>query len=145
MQAYVEEATVLPGWSEVQAEAAAQAMVDLAFLDVLAGRPASQAADQSKLLTRSPDNLQADLQAKLPELVSDSLRRMQLLLGPLVAHLPPDVLLPSTRTTSAVDTRGNLLRFGAPAEAKGGVGTEFRSPVAVARPGKRFGLLSIAA
>lgn len=90
-----------------------------------------------------PSSLLDNFAANLPSLLADALRRTQLLLHPLLVHLDPSIL-PLATTTS--ETRGGLLRFGAPSASKiGGTGTEFRSPVAVARPGKRFGLLSIAA
>lgn len=80
-----------------------------------------------------------DFAAQLPSLVEDSLRRSQLLLYPILRHLK-SAAVPAT----GADPRNGLLRFGAP-KGSSGIGTEFRSPLAVAKPGKRFGLLSITA
>jgi len=127
-------------------ESAAQAAFDLAFLAVLAGQQANEdvlvkpghhkAAANEQL----PSHFPSDYAEIVPSLVHDHLRRSQLLLSPLIRHLgaPSDLQAPST------DTRNGLLRFGAP-KGNSGVGTEFRSPLAVAKPGKRLGLLSIAA
>ena len=94
-------------------------------------------------MSQLPSSFPADFADNLLALLTDALRRTQQLLHPLLAHLDPSCL---PAATSTADSRGGLLRFGAPSTSKaGGRGTESTSPVAIARPGKRFGLLSIAA
>lgn len=125
----------------------------------------------------------------LHRITHDSLRRTQLLLSPIIAHLPASAL--GEREEAGVNGArtgggtGNWLRFGPPstralfpteveaedddgeagAEKDGegngqkqvqkhiqrpalpsstSAGIEFRSPLAVAKPGKRFTLLSTA-
>ena len=80
-----------------------------------------------------------DFTALLPDLLADALRRTQLLIHPILTQLDPSILPPPS---TALDSRGGLLRFGGPSTKNGGT-SDFRSPVAVA--GKRFGLYSIAA
>jgi hypothetical protein len=91
------------------------------------------------------DVVPEDFPTQLPTLALDSLRRTQLLLHPLIAHLDPAKLGPTPKASGPDARMASLLRFGPPASKGGvGVGTEFRSPLAVSRPAKRFGLLSIA-
>jgi hypothetical protein len=61
------------------------------------------------------------------------------MLYPLIAHLP-ERTLPANATPGPAgrSTKSNYLRYGPPPAG------EFKSPVAVAKPGKRFGLVSIA-
>ena len=84
-----------------------------------------------------PSDFPADFTDRLPTILADHLRRSQLLLHPLLTHLAPSVL-PAAQTVPTSRNAANFLRFGAPSAG------EFISPVAVAKPGKRFGLLSIA-
>lgn len=153
---FVESARGLEGWTATAEDGAAQAAFDLAFLAVLAGQQASEDVLVKKQLGKVrddprsvcianadkqlPSSIPSDYADSLPSLVLDHLRRSQLLLSPLIRHLQASTGTPTPLT----DTRNGLLRFGAP-KGNSGVGTEFRSPLAVAKPGKRFGLLSIAA
>lgn len=77
----------------------------------------------------------------LVDLVIDHLRRTQVLFNPLLRHLN---LQSMGVQVSKSASKNGLLRFGPP-KASSGITTDFRSPLAVAKPGKRFGLLSIAA
>lgn len=77
------------------------------------------------------------------------MQRTQVLFAPLYAHLPTPTLsaAPSDsdgRRASALShsRAASLLRFGA---VCGDASAEFHSPMALARPAKRFGLLSIVA
>lgn len=71
----------------------------------------------------------------------DTLRKHQVLLRPLLAHLDPTKLGLAPSLAAADQRMANLMRFGAPATR--GIGTDFRSPLAVAKPAKRFALISI--
>lgn len=138
LKAFRTEARDLDGWEassgEGAGELAAQAAFDLAFLDLLT----QDAIESDPIIVSLLDDVAlGDFSKQLPELVGEALRRTQVVLYPLVAHLPPAERGKRERT-------GALLRLGAPA-LRGGVGAEFKSPLAVARPGKRFGLLSIVA
>ncbi|BEJ01631.1 hypothetical protein CcaverHIS631_0603130 [Cutaneotrichosporon cavernicola] len=137
LRAFRTEARDLEGWEassgEGAGELAAQSAFDLAFLDLLTGDDISSDPIIKSLL----DDVAGDFGQRLPELVGEALRRTQVVLHPLVEHLVPAERGKRERT-------GALLRLGAPA-LRGGVGAEFKSPLAVARPGKRFGMLSIVA
>ncbi|WWC60390.1 uncharacterized protein I303_102962 [Kwoniella dejecticola CBS 10117] len=158
---FVESATQLEGWQTQKEcpENALQALVDIGFLVHLAGKPMR---DDETVVGRL-----SDIQSTYPffgvdnlqETIDQSIRRTQLLLNPLLSHLSPSSTsapgYPSTPSigrgyTHGLDNRNAaLLRFGAPLNKVGsagtGTGTEFRSPVVAAKPGKRMGLLSIAA
>ncbi|GMK59894.1 hypothetical protein CspeluHIS016_0901110 [Cutaneotrichosporon spelunceum] len=110
---------------------AAQAAFDLAFIDMLTEDDIGSDPIIKSLL----DGVAGDFGRRLSELVDEALRRTQVVLYPLIEHLPPVERGKRERT-------GALMRLGGPA-LRGGVGTEFKSPLAVARPGKRFGMLSI--
>ena len=148
VRSFVQQARGLEGWKGLNEECAVQGAVDLGFLNLISGdKPVDSTAegllakvslfaqydDEADL--QIPSSTPSDFQKNLPVILADHLRRTQLLLYPLVRHLPESAL-PST--TSSTARKSNYLRLG-PAT----VG-EFRSPVAVAKPGKRFGLLSIA-
>lgn len=93
-----------------------------------------------------PQGVPSDFTSLLPSLAADHLRRTQLLIHPLVAHLSISILpdQPTTGSVSAkVDRNAALLRFGPPSGSAASASNDFRSPLAVAKPGKRFGLLSI--
>jgi hypothetical protein len=158
LEAFVDAATTLESWEKQEGAAAIQAALDMTFLSIVKGEDMDSVASPFLAKVCFTDSMRRNMaradpaQAKdicpqefrdqLPALALESLRRTQLLLHPLIAHLDPAKFGPSK--PAATDARmASLLRFGAPA-TKGGVGTEFRSPIAVARPGKRFGLLSIA-
>ncbi|KAK8861647.1 hypothetical protein IAR55_002470 [Kwoniella newhampshirensis] len=147
---YVSEAKQLEGWgSQASKEAAAQAAVDVGFLVFLDGQEVQEDESVRKFIAKAAELL-PDIEVELPKIIDQTLRRTQLLIYPLTVHLTP-----SKHTSTPLQGPGHghgldsrnaaLLRFGAPVAGKGGPGTEFRSPVAVARPGKRMGLLSIAA
>jgi hypothetical protein len=155
VESFVEQARALDGWGSMDGECAAQGAVDVGFLVLLSGGDASRDTLVQSLLAKvcnTTDRLRgvvsdeqasatsSDLAKLLPGILSDHLRRTQLLLYPLIRHLPESALVQSNSTSaiSVVPRKANYLRLG-PAP----VG-EFRSPVAVAKPGKRFGLLSIA-
>lgn len=84
-----------------------------------------------------PPGVPDDFASRVPSILADHLRRTQLLLHPLIGHLPPSSL-PARPTVPASRGSSTFLRYGPPPTS------DFRSPVAVADPGKRFGLLSIA-
>lgn len=117
-----------------------------------------------------PESYRISFLPLLPAILAESLRRVQLILLPLLTHLDPSLpqLGPGQASqpkfslsgrSAAGDTRSQLLRFGSPmgkisavdANDDAEVGkatttvsmTEFRSPIAVTKPGKRFGLVSI--
>lgn len=134
----------LDGWKsganasgEQAGELAAQGAFDLAFIDLLTSDDIKVDNMINGLLAKSTAGaVEKSFATSLPDLATEALRRTQVVLHPLVAHLPP---------AQRADTRNAaLLRLGAPA-LRGGVGAEFKSPLAVARPRKRFGLLSIVA
>lgn len=135
LRAFRTEARDLEGWEassgEGAGELAAQAAFDLAFIDMLTEDDIGSDPIIKSLL----DGVAGDFGRRLSELVDEALRRTQVVLYPLIEHLPPVERGKRERT-------GALMRLGGPA-LRGGVGTEFKSPLAVARPGKRFGMLSI--
>lgn len=150
---FVEGARALDGWKAREAEGAAQAALDLSFLAILVEEESKSDVTIQKLLVKVSDTLTRQAQPtdpkvpstmpddyaeQLPSLVQDHLRRCQLLLQPILGHIKASVV------TSKSDGRNGLLRFGAP-KTSSGVGAEFKSPLAVAKPSKRFDLLSIAA
>ena len=77
----------------------------------------------------------------LPGICLDYLRRIQFLFHPLVQHLPPPAGSKEDHLKGPDARMSAILRFGPPAGR--GHNTNFRSPIAVAKPGKRFGLLSM--
>lgn len=164
VEAFVDQAAALEGWKTLEAEGALQAAMDLAFLILLTGGrddiastkmltkvcqglkliDSSEYSADSFTQAKDADIVSEDFPTQLPTLTLDSLRRTQLLLHPLIAHLDAAELGPTPKPSGPDARMASLLRFGPPA-SKGGVGgTEFRSPLAVSRPAKRFGLLSIA-
>lgn len=138
----------MDGWptgdAKVQPELAAQAAFDLALLNLLVSSPPSDSDGLITSLlahTKSSPELAGYADA-LPSLATEALRRTQVVLYPLITHLSNPA--PEEKRERGRDRNAALLRLGAPA-IRGGVGAEFKSPLAVARPGKRFGLLSIVA
>lgn len=155
---FVDEARGLEGWIKKDAEGRIQSAVDLGFLGLLKGMEISQdemtqrclpsvscprytmmvlicaQAEQIQIPAGVPD----DFVSRLPTILADHLRRSQLLLNPLIAHLPSTILPAAQPVPSSRSTASSFLKFGPPPTG------EFISPVAVAKPGKRFGLLSIA-
>ncbi|WVQ78802.1 hypothetical protein IAT38_000893 [Cryptococcus sp. DSM 104549] len=153
VQAFVAESRKLEGWKSVgklgEGEGAAQVAVDQGFFSLLAGEKIEDVGIVQEMLQKVPTSM-APFPSELPTIIDQSLRRSQLLLYPLVAHLARSTPTPSQTPAlghgHALDSRNAaLLKFGAPSIGKSGAGTEFRSPVPVAKPGKRMGLLSIAA
>ncbi|KLT41250.1 hypothetical protein CC85DRAFT_286686 [Cutaneotrichosporon oleaginosum] len=136
LKAFRAEARDLDGWEassgEGAGELASQAAFDLAFLDLLTQ---DDIASDEVIKSLLDDVALGDFAQRLPELAGEALRRTQVVLYPLVVHLPQ-------AEQGKRERGGALLRLGAPT-LRGGVGAEFKSPLAVARPGKRFGLLSI--
>jgi hypothetical protein len=115
------------------------------------GRGGSEALENSGFLWMYCANSQlppsfAEFKNNLPATLLEYLRRTQLTLYPLMLHLTPATPA-SAATARGAERSAALLRLGAPglANRATGVGAEFRSPIAVARPGKRIGLLSIVA
>ncbi|KAL1411795.1 hypothetical protein Q8F55_002762 [Vanrija albida] len=147
LAAFTAEVRGLEGWRREGDEAVAQASVDLGFLTILKGDDLAKDDVVNKLLTRLPSPF-AELKSSLPAILLESLRRTQLVLGPLIGHLArPTGAKPVGRAAGADARNAALLRLGAPSlAARGaGVGADFKSPIAVAKPAKRFGLLSIVA
>ena len=156
LEGFVTQARALDSWEKAENETAAQAAFDLAFMCLLMGEDRGDNVAVQKLLAKVgswsppgehladeqvPKSVPDEFKSQLDHLVADQLRRSQLLLSPLIRHLK----IPSLSAVPSSESRNGLLRFGAPKGPAGGVGTEFRSPLAVAKPSKRFGLLSIAA
>ncbi|WWD16437.1 hypothetical protein CI109_100863 [Kwoniella shandongensis] len=145
---YVGEAKKLEGWkSQTSSEASTQAAVDSGFLVFLEGKEVEKDELVKGFLSKVPSSI-PNFEEELPKIIDQSLRRTQLLIYPLTTHLTPSKTTPvqTLGHGHGLDSRNAaLLRFGAPVAGKGGAGTEFRSPVPVAKPGKRMGLLSIAA
>lgn len=136
----------MSGWKGLDGEAAAQAAVDLGFLALLNGDTVEKDAATLAALGTLPSSYD-EFKSNLPAILLESLRRVQLLLSPLTSHLNLAPSVPSATAASRTDRSAALLPLGAPALAarSAGVGAEFRSPIAVAKLGKRFGLLSIVA
>ena len=156
--AFVERSKNLDGWANATDEGVAQAAFDLSFLGLINGDTQKDVVVRkllNKVRGRSlmmkfwlivdqlPEDLPGGYASELDSLVLDHLRRTQVLLHPLVRHLDPSDIAPRSSNHEA-GLKGGLLRFGPP-KGSSGVNTEFRSPLAVAKPGKRFGLLSVAA
>jgi hypothetical protein len=155
VKGFVDRARSLEGWEKAEEEGAAQAAFDLAFLGVLVGEEVGKNIAVQKLLgkvsftwkplaqahAKVPATIPDEFKTQLEDSVANYLRRTQLLLSPLIRHLK----IPSTTVIPSSESRNGLLRFGAPKGTAGGVGAEFKSPLAVAKPSKRFGLISIAA
>jgi hypothetical protein len=149
VRSFVQQARGLEGWKGLDEECAVQGAVDLGFLNLISGdKPIDPTVEGLLAKVTSlaflqcdqaddkiPSSIPSDFKTNLPTILADHLRRTQLLLYPLIRHLSESAL-PSIPSSNA--RKSNYLRLG-PAT----VG-EFRSPVAVAKPGKRFGLLSIA-
>jgi len=149
VRSFVKQARGLEGWNGLSEECAVQGAVDMGFLNLISGDEPIDATVEGLLAKVSlhfndqcdqaddqiPSSIPTDFRTNLPTILADHLRRTQLLLYPLIRHLPESALPAATSSTAR---KSNYLRLG-PAS----VG-EFRSPVAVAKPGKRFGLLSIA-
>ncbi|TXT07513.1 hypothetical protein VHUM_03233 [Vanrija humicola] len=145
LSAFTAEVRGLEGWRREGDEAVAQAAVDLGFLTLLKGDDVAKDEVVNKLLAKVA---LAELKSTLPAVLLESLRRTQLVLGPLIGHLArPTGANPVGRAVGADARNAALLRLGAPGlAARGaGVGADFKSPIAVAKPAKRFGLLSIVA
>ncbi|KIR57503.1 hypothetical protein I314_06642 [Cryptococcus bacillisporus CA1873] len=131
-------------------EALLQSILDLSFLDLIANQP----DHRSNLVSKIPAE-HVEFKEKLHIVLGESLKRVQLLIYALVAHLPASAISsssePSTTRSEArvgyhhnsYDNNRNLLRFGPPENNKPGATAEFRSPLVVAKPGKRMGLLNI--
>lgn len=131
-------------------EALLQSILDLSFLDLVANQP-----DHSSTLVSKIPAEHVEFKEKFHIVLGESLKRVQLLIYALVAHLPASAISsssePSTTRSEArvgyhhnsYDNNRNLLRFGPPENNKPGATAEFRSPLVVAKPGKRMGLLNI--
>lgn len=131
-------------------ESLLQSVLDLSFLNLIANQP-----DHTSTLVSKIPVEHAEFKEKLQVVLEESLKRVQLLIYPIVAHLPVSVISSSsepltTRPGAGVGYHRNsydknriLLRFGPPENKKTGAAAEFRSPLAVAKPGKRMGLLSV--
>ncbi|WVW80227.1 hypothetical protein I302_102205 [Kwoniella bestiolae CBS 10118] len=151
VKGFVSSAKDLEGWKtqEKSTESCIQALVDIGFLVNLTGRKVGEEEIIKRFLSQTSSSSSFDLE-KLQETIDQSLRKSQLLLYPLLTHLAPT---PSSSTSALVgsgkshshDRNAALLRFGAPRISGSAGSTEFRSPVVAAKPGKRMGLLSIAA
>ncbi|WVF65857.1 hypothetical protein IAT40_000594 [Kwoniella sp. CBS 6097] len=156
LKSFVKSAKGLEGWKSQSSslEGSAQAVLDLGFLVHLSGEKASDDEVIKRLLGKVSDAYPA-LESDINNIIDQSVRRSQLLLYPLLSHLKTAPHTPSLGASRYTPDARNaaLLRFGAPSAgtASGGGGgtgsgaTEFRSPVVLAKPGKRMGLLSIAA
>nr|XP_019001779.1 uncharacterized protein I203_05486 [Kwoniella mangroviensis CBS 8507]OCF65240.1 hypothetical protein I203_05486 [Kwoniella mangroviensis CBS 8507] len=146
VKGFVDSAKKLEGWKtqEISMEGRIQLLVDIGFLINISGEKVGEDQLIIRILKEtSPSFTLGELQ----QIIDHSLRKSQLLLYPLLSHLPPPPP-PASDKGHSHDTRRNaaLLRFGAPTiTTSTGTGTEFRSPVVAAKPGKRMGLLSIAA
>ncbi|OCF56506.1 hypothetical protein L486_05356 [Kwoniella mangroviensis CBS 10435] len=146
VKGFVDSAKKLEGWKtqEISMEGRIQLLVDIGFLINISGEKVGEDRLIIRILKEtSPSFTLGELQ----QIIDHSLRKSQLLLYPLLSHLPPPPP-PASDKGHSHDTRRNaaLLRFGAPTiTTSTGTGTEFRSPVVAAKPGKRMGLLSIAA
>ncbi|WWC96842.1 hypothetical protein V866_003717 [Kwoniella sp. B9012] len=143
---FVKSAKELEGWKtqEISTEGRIQLLADIGFLINLSGEKVGEDGLISRILKETSPSFTL---GALQEIIDQSLRKSQLLLYPLLSHLTPSPQQTSNKGHSH-DTRRNaaLLRFGAPSiTTSTGTGTEFRSPVVAAKPGKRMGLLSIAA
>lgn len=131
-------------------EALLQSILDLSFLNLIANQP-----DHSSTLVSKIPAEYVEFKEKLHIVLGESLKRVQLLIYALVSHLPASAISstsePSTTRSEArvgyhhnsYDNNRNLLRFGPPENNKPGATAEFRSPLVVAKPGKRMGLLNI--
>ncbi|OWZ69331.1 hypothetical protein AYX14_05282 [Cryptococcus neoformans] len=131
-------------------ESLLQSVLDLSFLNLIANQP-----DHTSTLVSKIPVEHAEFKEKLQVVLEESLKRVQLLIYPIVAHLPVSVISSSSEplTTkpeagvgyhrNSYDKNRILLRFGPPENKKTGATAEFRSPLAVAKPGKRMGLLSV--
>lgn len=131
-------------------ESLLQSVLHLSFLNLIANQP-----DHTSTLVSKIPVEHAEFKEKLQVVLEESLKRVQLLIYPIVAHLPVSVISSSsepltTRPGAGVGYHRNsydknriLLRFGPPENKKTGAAAEFRSPLAVAKPGKRMGLLSV--
>lgn len=149
VRSFVKQARGLEGWNGLSEECAVQGAVDMGFLNLISGDEPIDPTVEGLLAKVSlhfndqcdqaddqiPSSIPTDFRTNLPTILADHVRRTQLLLYPLIRHLPESALPAAISSTAR---KSNHLRLG-PAS----VG-EFRSPVAVAKPGKRFGLLSIA-
>ena len=151
VQLFVEQAREMESWKTLTEECAVQGAMDVGFLSLISGVNPSEDPVVQGLLKKVrpmscseggsangqvPSTIPSEFKSNLPTILADHLRRSQLLLYPLIRHLPESSI--PTTTNSNAARKSNYLRLGAAA-----VG-EFKSPVAVAKPGKRFGLLSIA-
>ncbi|KAL7424679.1 hypothetical protein Q5752_000363 [Cryptotrichosporon argae] len=139
LTAFVDDVKNMEEWKAMDGAAAVQAAVDLGFLEVLLGNAADNDPAIQKLLAKAPADLPSSFATDLPGILTDHLRRTQLILAPLLAHLP------SADADGKRDRNAALLRLGQPAAGRPGSAAEFKSPLAVARIGKRFGLLSVVA
>lgn len=132
-------------------ESLLQSVLDLSFLNLIANQP----DHTSNLVSRIPVE-HAEFKERLQVILEESLKRVQLLIYPIVSHLPVSVISssspePSTARSGAgvgyhrnsYDNNRILLRFGPPDSNKPGTTAEFKSPLVVAKPGKRMGLLSV--
>ncbi|KIY33257.1 hypothetical protein I305_04123 [Cryptococcus gattii E566] len=131
-------------------EALLQSILDLSFLDLVANQPDHSSTFVSKIPAEH-----VEFKEKFHIVLGESLKRVQLLIYALVARLPASAISsssePSTTRSEArvgyhhnsYDNNRNLLRFGPPENNKPGATAEFRSPLVVAKPGKRMGLLNI--
>ncbi|OCF31631.1 hypothetical protein I317_06120 [Kwoniella heveanensis CBS 569] len=152
LKAFVGSAKGLEGWksqSSSSVEASAQAALDLGFLVHLSGEKVSSDEVIKRCLDKVSETY-PPFGSELDNIIDQSVRRSQLLLYPLLSHLKTAPHTPSLGASRYTPDARNaaLLRFGAPSAGVtgGGAGTtEFRSPVVLAKPGKRMGLLSIAA
>ncbi|WVQ93491.1 hypothetical protein IAU59_000565 [Kwoniella sp. CBS 9459] len=148
LKAFVDAAKGLEGWKSQSSsvEGSTQAAMDLAFLVHLSGEKPSSDEVVKRFLSKASE-AHPSFGSELDNIIDQSVRRSQLLLYPLLSHLktaPHTPSLGASRYTS--DARNAaLLRFGAPSAGITTSATEFRSPVVLAKPGKRMGLLSIAA
>ncbi|WWC68540.1 uncharacterized protein I206_102469 [Kwoniella pini CBS 10737] len=155
IQGYVANAKELEGWESqsTNPENALQALVDIGFLIYISGQSIKDDKMVEQFMNKVNPTYSSFNLNTLQEIIIQSIRKSQLLLYPLLSHLSPTI--PSTTNSNGklsygLDNRNAaLLRFGTPQNKINGTGTgtgtEFRSPVVAAKPGKRMGLLSIAA
>ncbi|RXK41345.1 hypothetical protein M231_01250 [Tremella mesenterica] len=151
VETFVDRVRNMDGWESRSEDTAVNAMVDLGFLTLLKGESIQEDVMVTKMVIKvrvvaglctftaddqAGSSVPEEFTDLLPGICLEHLRRTQLLLDPLIQHLP------SINESKGGDSRlSSLLPLGPPSNK--GANTDFRSPIPVAKPSKRFALLSM--
>ncbi|WWC88089.1 uncharacterized protein L201_002993 [Kwoniella dendrophila CBS 6074] len=154
VKGFVKNAKSLEGWKSQEEfpENCLQSAVDIGFLVHLSGDKVDSDTLVKHYLEKANSSYPSFTSTTIQGIIDQSIKKSQLLIYSLLSHLTPSsatIDTPKISYSYGLDNRNAaLLRFGTPQSGnKSGISTstEFKSPVVAAKPGKRMGLLSIAA